>query len=579
MARANAPGSSDSLSFFARPSLALSVGEDLPAPALTRQGPPILSGRQAHSDRIAVERPTAEVMFHFMSPGLRLNTYSAIALCVAGAVLYFLSFLDLNLFALTWICFVPVLLAARGTSLRKAFWLGTIFGTVTNAGGFYWVVHLLDEFANLHVALAVVGFLLLCVYQGLLLALVLALVRRAQRDLSIAPVWSLAVAFPALELAYPLLFPSYIGNSQFHFIWITQFVDITGMAGLTALIGLVNGAVYEILDARLDARRIERLRLIVPVAAFALCGLYGIVRLPAIDAKTQAAEVLEVGLIQTNIGAGDKRENPEEFIARHREMSRQLVSEHPEVELIVWPESAYNRGLHKAERNVDFEITAGIGRPVLFGVITYTEVPGRPRSDAFNSVMIAAADGEVAGIYDKIELLAFGETVPLSGVFPVLGEWIGDGAWFTRGQSFRHLRFGDTAILPTVCFEDILPRLVRRLWRHDGPADVLVNVTNDSWYGDTHEPMIHLVLASFRSIETRRSLIRSTNTGISAIVDPAGRITHRTGQWTRETLVASVPLIKDGSTTIFMRVGNVFGWLCLALTGWGFYLTWRKRSV
>ena len=518
-----------------------------------------------------------DATFAITIPGSPVGVRAAAALCVAGAVLYFLSFLNFEWYALTWICFVPALVAVRGATVRRTLWLGAIFGTVTNAGGFYWVIHLLEEFGHLHLSLAVVGFLLLCAYQGFLLAIVLALVRRAQRDLGVAPVWSLAVVFPALELAYPLLFPSCIGNSQFLFTWITQVVDVTGMAGLTVLIALVNGAVYEVLESRFDKRPLERARIIVPVLAFVVCAVYGMARLPGIDAQTRAAQTIDVGLIQTNIGAADKAANRDEFVAAHREMSRRLVMEHPEVDLIVWPESAYNRFLHKAQTNLAREITSGIERPILFGVLTYQESANRSRAQVYNSVLLVSARGEVLGAYDKIELLAFGETLPLSSVFPVIGEWIGNGAWFTRGTSLQHLRFGDTSFLPTVCFEDILPAQVRSLWRHDGPADALVNVTNDSWYGNTHEPLIHLALASFRSIEARRALIRSTNTGISAIVDPAGRVTHRTGQWRREALLAPVPLIKDGSMTIFMRIGNVCGWVCLALTIWGFYLSRGKR--
>lgn len=493
------------------------------------------------------------------------TTPFAIALCVTGAVLYFLSFLNFDLYALTWICFVPTLFAIREATPQRALWLGTIFGTVTNAGGYYWITHLLEEFGHLNFALALAGFLLLCMYQGFLLAVVLALVRRAQRDLHIAPVWSLAVVFPALELAYPLLFPSYIGNSQFEFSTITQFVDITGMAGLTMLIALVNGALYEILEAKAQARPMARLRLIVPASAFMLCAVYGMVRLPAIDAKTQAAAHLNVGLVQTNIGARDKATDPEEFIARHQQMSKELVATHPEVELIVWPESAYNHLLRRTDKNVAYDVTDGIGRPVLFGVLTYGEAPDRANSEIFNSMLLASASGDVLGIYDKIELLAFGETFPFSDTLPILGKVFGSN-WFTRGTSLQHLQLGETSFLPMICYEDILPSLVRNIWHQDGPSDVLVNVTNDSWYGDTHQPLIHLVLASFRSIETRRALIRSTNTGISAIVDPAGRITQRTGQWTREILVGVVPLIKDDSVTVFMRFGNVLGWLCLALT-------------
>ena len=506
------------------------------------------------------------------------NTPFAIALCSAGAVLYFLSFLNFDLYALTWICFVPVLLAIREATPKRALWLGTIFGTVTNAGGYYWITHLLEEFGHLHIALAVLGFLLLCMYQGFLLAVVLALVRRAQRDLNIAPVWSLAVVFPAVEFAYPLLFPSYIGNSQFEFSTITQFVDITGMAGLTVLIALVNGALYEILDARLQSRRIERLRLIVPACAFALCAIYGLVRLPAIDAKTRTAQHLTIGLIQTNIGARDKSLDRDEFIAQHQLMSKELVASHPEVDVVVWPESAFNHLLPRSSKNVAYEVTGGIGRPVLFGALTYGAAANPADSEIFNSIMLASATGDVLGIYDKIELLAFGETFPFSETLPSLGKVFG-GSWFTRGTSLRHLQLGDTSILPMICYEDILPSLVRDIWHHDGPSDVLVNVTNDSWYGDTHQPLIHLVLASFRSIETRRALIRSTNTGISAIVDPAGRITHRTGQWRREALVAEVPLIEDDSTTVFMRIGNVLGWLCLALTIGGWWIARRSRRA
>jgi len=508
-----------------------------------------------------------------MTSRLPLRALPAIALSIAGAVLYFLSFLNFDLFALTWFCFVPVLLAVREASVKRTLWLGTLFGAVTNAGGFYWIVHLLEEFGHLPVLVAVVGYLLLCTYQGFLLAVALALVRRAQRSLGLAPVWSLAIALPAVEFAFPLLFPSYLGNSQFRFTWITQFVDITGMAGLTILIALVNGAVYEVFESRLQKRGIERLRLIVPAAAFALCALYGFVRLPSVDASVQSAEWLDVGLIQTNIGAREKAADPNEFIARHRKMSREAVAAHPEIDLIVWPEAAYNRALHRAQKSVAGEVTDGIGRPVLFGAVTYREASDGPGYEVFNSLLIASASGEVTGIYDKIELLAFGETLPLSNVFPFLNKF---GSWFTRGTSFSHMRLGTVSLLPTICYEDILPAMVRRIWQHDGPSTVLVNVTNDSWYGDTDQPMIHLALASFRSIETRRALIRSTNTGISAIVDPAGRIAQRTGQWTQETLVARVPLIKDGSTTLYMRLGNVCSWLCVALTLWGIFLSRRK---
>ena len=379
--------------------------------------------------------------------------------------------------------------------------------------------------------------------------------------------------FPALELAYPLLFPSYIGNSQLRFHAITQFVDITGLAGLTLLIGLVNGGLYEILEARLEARKAHTLRLAVPATAFIACIAYGLIRLPSVDATIAGAPKLTVGLVQTNIGAQDKASDPGEFVNRHRAMSRELIAAHPEVELLVWPESAYNQLLRRAQPNVAAEVTQGIDRPLLFGALTFGYDAGTRQ--IFNSLLLASSEGSVESVYDKIELLVFGETYPFSATLPALDKIFGTN-WFTRGASLHHLQFGQHSLLPMICYEDILPSLVRRVWRKAGPANALVNGTNDSWYGDTHQPMIHLALASFRSIETRRALIRSTNTGISAIVDPAGRITQQTGQWVSDTLVADVPLIDDGSSTVFMKIGDVTGWSCVVLTVVGF---WRARRV
>lgn len=506
-----------------------------------------------------------------MSPSEAMPVGRALLLCAASAVLYFLTFLSFDLYPLIWFAFVPVLCAIRGTTPGRALLLGTVCGTITNAGGYYWVVHTIQVFGNLPILIAVLGYLLLCIYQGFLLAIVLALVRYGERTLGVAPVWSLAVAFPALELAYPLLFPSYIGNSQLRFHAITQFIDVTGMAGLTLLIGLVNGALYEILEARRQARRMQPARIAVPATAFLVCLVYGLIRLPQVDATTAAAPKLMVGLVQTNIGAQDKAADPEEFVNRHRDMSQALIAARPDIDLIVWPESAYNKLVPRAEPHIAAQIMQDIDRPLLFGALTYDYREGSQR--IFNSLLLASERGEIVSVYDKIELLVFGETYPFSATLPALDRIFGTN-WFTHGTSLRHLQLADHSLLPMICYEDILPNLVRRMWRSSGPASVLVNGTNDSWYGDTHQPMIHLALASFRSIETRRALIRSTNTGISAIVDPAGRIVQRTGQWERGTLIADVPMIDDGSSTVFMRVGNVVGWSCLMLTVFG---VWRAR--
>jgi apolipoprotein N-acyltransferase len=475
-------------------------------------------------------------------------------------VLAFLGYVGFGVVPLIFVCLVPLLVAIDGATPRRAFGLGLLFGFAGNLGAFYWIVHLLSVFAALSWPLAVAGYLLLCLYNGLVFAVAGWIVRRLDRDGGLHPAFGLALALPAIELALPLIFPYFLGNALYRLPVLTQVVEVTGVPGLTALIALVNGALYALVQALRGRRPAARAPVAVALAAVALCAGYGLARIPAVEHMTAAARKMTVALVQTNLGAGDKLAQPIEFLRRHQEMSLEAEARHARLDLVVWPESAYQGVVPRQARSLR-AITAGIRAPVVFGLLSADHAPdGRRR--VYNSVVLTSPAGEVLGMFDKVELLVFGETLPFVDTFPSIRRWFPHSSTFDRGTTIAHLRMPDgTSLLPMICYEDILPAFVRRLWRAAGPADVLINVTNDSWYGDTQQPLIHLALATFRSIETRRAMIRSTNTGISAIVDPVGRIVARTGQWTRETLVAEVPVIRDGGSPLYMRIGDAYGWL------------------
>jgi apolipoprotein N-acyltransferase len=496
-------------------------------------------------------------------------------------VLCFLGFVGFGFYPLMLVAWVPMLAAIRAVPPGRAYLIGLVSGTVASAGGYYWLVHVLTQFGDLGAPASLLVLLLHCVYQGSMMALVAYLVRRAALDLGLAPIWSLPVTYPAVELLYPQLFPASFGAALYAAPILTQIVELTGVLGLTALLAVVNGAVWELIDARLSRRPAAAGRLLVAGTTIVGVVVYGLVRLPMVDAEVARAPKLKVALIQTNIGAREKLERRDDFIARHRQMSWDAVARHPDLDLVVWPESAYNRRLPRGARNVAREVTGNLPVPVVFGAITYEAAPHRPRF--YNTALLASPAGDVVARFDKVRLVAFSEALPW--IATALGLEAGIRQWFPRaspfvpGSTFEHFRVAGAAFLPTICYEGILAGFVREFWRRAGPPDVLLNLTNDSWFGDSHEPRIHLALASLRAIETRRALVRSTNTGISALVDPAGRIYQRTRQWTPDVLIGEVPVITAGTSPPYQAAGDLLGWACLVLLVAGGMASARGRRA
>lgn len=497
----------------------------------------------------------------------KIRMPSALARPDAGSVLlsalsgaaYFLGFVGFGWTPLIFLCFVAPAVAVVSTE-RGWGWPALAFGTVTHLGGYYWIVHLLQTFGGLPRPLAALGYVLLCIFQGGALVLCLAFVRALHRWVGLAPGLALLPALACSEWIFPFLFPSYLGNALFEWPRWTQVADLGGVILVSVVVGAVNAVLIELWGwlrgTEWSGPRHRAVRLSLPALIVALATAYGEFSLAAWSRRVAEAPTVRTALVQINLGAKDKEEKTEAFILRHRRMSKKALAEDPDIDLFVWPESAYNQWVPRNLRNL-----AGITRlprPVIFGALTF-DGHDRDSFRRFNSVVATSSTGHMLGRFDKMELLLFGETLPIIGRFPKLSLALGF-AGFTAGTEFSHLPVAGKRLLPMVCYEDVLPGFVRRFWREAGPADLLVNVTNDSWYGDSHEPLIHLALASFRSIETRRSLIRSTNTGISAVVDPTGRIRARTGQWTQEVLVDDVPVAGRGST-FYMKVGDWPAWL------------------
>jgi apolipoprotein N-acyltransferase len=286
---------------------------------------------------------------------------------------------------------------------------------------------------------------------------------------------------------------------------------------------------------------------------------------------------LAVGVVQTNRGAGEKHVDQALFLREHQEMSRELVKARP-LDIVAWPESILGISFTSREGVLPAGLLGDLRTPLLFGAIIQTNEQGERR--IYNSAVLADAAGRIAGTYDKMVLVPFGEYIPFGDTFPQFYSWSPYSGRFWRGENEEPLKLNGRAISVNICYEDIFPGHVRMLMqggRDQRIPDAMFNLTNDSWYGDTVQPLEHLVLASFRSIEHRRTLVRSTNTGISAIIDPVGRIDLRTSQWTKASLAGRVPLMQG--RTVYAVLGDWIGWVCAAVALIGIGRAGRARKL
>lgn len=215
-------------------------------------------------------------------------------------------------------------------------------------------------------------------------------------------------------------------------------------------------------------------------------------------------------------------------------------------------------GIPEADRA---SIQRGFKTSLLFGGLTWADDPGKDRPFLYNTAVLLNEQGRVEGLYDKVYLLAFGEFMPFGETFPKLYEMFPQAGRFTPGKEVKVFDWRGFKLGIMVCYEDLMADFTSKL--ADLHPNIIINVTNDAWFGKTSEPWLHLALAVFRSVENRLELVRSTNTGISAFIDPTGRLVSATHIEDPETLVGEVPMMPGH--TLYAVIGNLFSWALLAL--------------
>jgi apolipoprotein N-acyltransferase len=479
--------------------------------------------------------------------------------------------------------------------LRRAFLLGYLGGFLWYMGNCYWVRDTMSRYGEmppLAPTLLLIGFsLVLGLYWGLF-GLGLMVVRRATGSMR----WALLAA-PFLWTALDLLAArltsvpwDQLGYSQVDNGWVNRLAPWTGVYGITFLIVALNALAVSIYMRVLPSRRRNRRTIIQGLAVGLGIGFLwgGVSRAPR-TVPTSATAVLvqpnlDVGEDSNWNGPGEWEQHIATFTRLAGERCKDYIAGIPQMgapeagiacpsdpaypDLVVWPESP--APFFQAEprfRQAIGDVAQASHSPVITGGIGVDFSSQAQSWQDYNSAMLFATDGRFVRRYDKIHLVPFGEFVPYENLLFFAKKLTGKVGKFERGTSRDPMTIADATGQPHrygvfICYEAVFADEVRHFAANG--AEVLVNISDDGWYGDTSAPWQHLNMARMRAIENRRWLLRDTNSGVTAAIDPYGRVRQSIPRHQVDALPAQYGFRSD--ITFYSAHGDVFAWGCAILS-------------
>lgn len=491
-----------------------------------------------------------------------------LVLAAASGLALGAAFPPLPLGALAWVAFVPLLAAlerrvAAGAPARSWFALGWAGGFAFFLTGTHWIALLADVAITVpwlkYLAWVLAGAYL-ALYWGAAAALAGGLARRA----GVAARWTFVPVMLLVELVR--------GSGELGFPWFqpgyTQHelpsLGLAAAGGVT----LVTLWVLALNSVAAEARATRRPRAVAAFAALLAGGLLAGHALRGPEAPPPA-DAPRVALVQGNIPGEIKwaGTHQKEILATFLALSDSAVAAAPEGErpaLVVWPETATGSYLRL---QVDQSLAvarwaAGRGVPVLTGYADASRGPGG-REFAWNAAGLWNPDGSLSPRYAKRHLVPFGERMPFQWLVPAIGKLdLGQAEW-QPGE--RVVLFDGPAgpLSCLVCFESIFPDLAREDVR--AGARLLVNVTNDEWFGNSAALYQHAAMAPFRAVENGVPLVRCANTGLTTVIGPDGRVRARAPVFEKAVLVAPLPAARAG-VTLWTRAGDWAGLLAILAT-------------
>jgi apolipoprotein N-acyltransferase len=491
------------------------------------------------------------------------RNWSAYSLSLLSAVLLIISQAPISLFFVASFALVPLLYSLKTGQKKFNFVKGFISGVLCYLGLVYWVVVAMNTYGGISIPLALLTLFLLVCYMALYMGLFTCFIAYLRDQFSVPFSLSGPLAWVVLEYARGIFmsgFPwSNLAHSQYNFLVFIQIASVTGTYFISFLLVAINCLIYE----TLYQKRFPLAYGSIVVTLVAACLVFGSYRL-----HESIKGDVPVSIIQGNIRQDIKFD--ESYKNSIIDTYTTLSVEHGKgASLVIWPETAMPFIFFSDQSRYAIEsIPQSLSNHLLFGTVSKDS-----RGRFYNTAYMIGKRGEIEGEYSKVHLVPFGEYTPLAPYFPFLEEISVAAGNFFSGPNHSPIASGAGKMGMLICYEGVYPYISNDTVSHG--ADVLVNITNDAWFGKTSAPYQHFAFYIFRAIETDRFVLRAANTGISAIIDPRGRTLAKTGIFQKAVLNGTFSSRK--SKTPYVAYGDYF--VLLSLLALIAIITFRKLTL
>ena len=472
--------------------------------------------------------------------------------------------------ALAWIAVAPlivaVVLAAQRPTVTAWRWflLGLSSGLVYFAGTLYWVVNVMITFGGLATPVAVLVGALLVAYLSIYPAFFAVVLGLTVRRAGLAALWLAPCFWVAMEWVRSWMgggFPwALLGSSQATVLPVVQLASVTGVYGLSLLIVLVSTAAAALTVSRQRSHRIGGAAVAALLIVIASIGTVRIAR----SALTRTGAVVRVGLVQGNIEQ-ERKWNPafrDQIMSTYLSLSQRVID--AGAGLVLWPEAAtpFFFDAESALAAPIRQLAVTTRTPFLIGTDEIERGTGGEPDRYYNAAVLVDAEGRSRRSYRKMQLVPFGEYVPLKRLLFFVGPLVEAVSDFSAGTAPIVFDTDGRRVSVAICYEVVYPWIPRAFV--NGGSALLATITNDAWFGRSSAPYQHFEQASLRAVENGRYLVRAANTGISGAVDPYGRVLAATPLFEPAATTVDVRLLDH--RTIYSYVGDVVAWLSAAAT-------------